>query len=108
MNPTRIIRRLAIALAGLAAPVVAFVAAGPAAFATNVPPPGVGPQERLGPPPVYHAAAGMPGWQIALITIGAALAAIVLAVLYGRTRAARQPVTSPSTTKAAEHSMSGR
>jgi hypothetical protein len=107
MNPTRIIRRLAIALAGLAAPVVAFVAAGPAAFAMNVPPPGVGPQERLGPPPVHQAAAGMPGWQIALITIGAALAAIVLALLLERARAARQRAKAPST-EVAEHSVSTR
>lgn len=108
MNLTRIIRRLAIALAGLAAPVVAFVAAGPAAFATNVPPPGVGPQERLGPPPVHQVATGMPGWQIALIAIGAALVAVLLVVIYERTWAARrQQVTSPST-GAAEHSMSSR
>jgi hypothetical protein len=107
MNPTRIIRRLAIALAGLATPVMAYVIAAPAAFATNVPPPGMGTQERLGPPPVHQAAIGMPGWQIALITIGAALAAIVLVLVFVRAQAARQRAKA-SSTQAAEHSMSAR
>ena len=35
-------------------------------------------------------AGGMPGWQITLIAVGAALAGAALAVLLDRTRAARK------------------
>jgi Flp pilus assembly protein CpaB len=104
MNPIRIVRHLAYALAGLATLVVASMVAAPAAFADYIPPPGKA-YQYLGrqptPPPVHtvHAATavGMPGWQIALIAAGAALAAAVLAVLIDRVWAARQHVTSPST-----------
>jgi hypothetical protein len=40
-------------------------------------------------------AGGMPGWQIALIAIAAAVTAAVVAVILDRTRAARQPLTVP-------------
>jgi hypothetical protein len=39
---------------------------------------------------------GMPGWQITLIALGAALVAATTAVLLDRARAARRP--SPATT----------
>jgi hypothetical protein len=39
-------------------------------------------------------AGGMPGWQIALITVGAALLAAVLAVFADRARTARRAVTT--------------
>jgi hypothetical protein len=42
------------------------------------------------------AAGGMPGWQIALIAIGAALVAVVLATIAYRIRATRRRVTIPA------------
>lgn len=98
MNPTRTIRRVARILAGLAAALVAYVAAAPAAFATHVPPPGMGDQEGQAMPPPVHTVTvgGMSGWQITLIAAGAALLAAVLAVLLDRARAARRAAV-PST-----------
>ena len=56
----------------------------------TVPPPdgsGIAPP----PPPVrFIAEGGMPGWQITLIALAAALVAAVLAVLLDRARAARK------------------
>jgi hypothetical protein len=46
--------------------------------------------------PVITVVGGMPGWQIALIAIGAALVAAVVAVLAFRAwTARRQPLTTP-------------
>jgi hypothetical protein len=46
--------------------------------------------------PVVTVVGGMPGWQIALIAIGAALVAAVCAVLaYRAWTARRQPLTTP-------------
>ncbi len=39
-------------------------------------------------------AGGMPGWQIALIAVGAALVAAVVAVLLDRARLARRPLAA--------------
>jgi hypothetical protein len=39
---------------------------------------------------------GMPGWQIVLIAIGAAVVAAAVAVLMDRTRAARRHQAAPS------------
>ena len=86
------IRRILAALATLAGALVAATAAAPAALAVHVPPPGVtGPAQTDPPPPQVHTVVvgGMPGWQIALIAAGAALAAAALTVLLDRTRAAR-------------------
>jgi hypothetical protein len=106
MNPIRSIRRPAAALAGLACAWLGLAAAAPAAFAAGPPitgpagyitptaePPGwnkhppvpvLGPN-RAGYPSVSHVhtvvVGGMPGWQIALIAIGAALFAATAAVL---------------------------
>ena len=100
MNP---IRRLTAALAGLAGALLAFAAAAPAALAIvpapsarlgqapaaaagHVAGPVLGPN-RAGYPPISHVhtvvVGGMPGWQIALIAIGAALLAATAAVLAG-------------------------
>jgi hypothetical protein len=106
MNAIRIIRRLIAALAGLACAWLGLAVAAPAAFAAlSVPPPASGPpginvlHEPPGwnkhpplPPghvvgPVYKVPVravvvdGMPGWQIALIAIGAALLAATATVL---------------------------
>jgi hypothetical protein len=85
------IRRILTALATLASALLAFTAASPAALAMRVPPPGgtAGPAPAL--PQAYTIVAdGMPGWQIALIAAGAALAAAAVAVLLDRARAARK------------------
>jgi hypothetical protein len=103
------IRRVVAALATLAGALLAAIATAPAAFAIRVPPPGgaTGPTRAAPLPqaPAVPASApaapapshvhtvivgGMPGWQIALIAVGAALAAAVLAVLLDRAWAARK------------------
>jgi hypothetical protein len=102
------IRRITAALATLTGALAAFTAAAPAALADPVPPPGgTGPARTVpwpktpvtpAQPPVHTVVAGgMPGWQIALIAVGAALVAAVLAVLADRARAARRRTASPTT-----------
>jgi hypothetical protein len=94
MNPIRRIRRFAAALAGLAVALVSFSAA--PAFA--VPPPGSdGSAGTPALPAQVHTivVGGTPGWQIALIAIGAALFAATAAVLLDRARSARRnPATA--------------
>jgi hypothetical protein len=85
------IRRLTVALAGLAGALLVYAAAAPAALAQPFPPRAPGWDKH--PPPLgagIHTvvAGGMPGWQIALIAIGAALLAATVAVLVDRARAA--------------------
>jgi hypothetical protein len=91
MNPVRHIRRIAAVLVGLAA---AVLAATPA-FARVEPDPGAGYVAPTSvPAPIQYrtiVAGGMPGWQIALIAVGAALLAAVVAILADRARAARRP-----------------
>lgn len=90
------IRRIAVALGGLTAAVLASAAAAPAAFATQVPPPGELGGNPAQPAPIAPAQAhtivsgGMPGWQIVLIAVGAALLAATVAVRMDRARAARR------------------
>ena len=90
MNPIRHIRRFAAVVAGLAA---AVLGATPA-FARQVPDPGAGYVAPASVPAQVQvriiAAGGMPGWQIALIAIGAALLAAALTVLADRARASRR------------------
>ena len=102
MNGIRRIRRLASVLAGLAGVLLASAAAVPAAFAGTDPipdPPGYIGDPYIGTSPVAPVPAtavhvvytgGMPGWQIALIAVGAALLAATVAVLAYRARAARR------------------
>jgi hypothetical protein len=118
MNPIRHIRRVAGVLAGLACAWLGLAAAAPAAFAVGPPPP-VGPGGYIIPSaeppirdphphlpyghfvgPVYKVPVhtvvigGMPGWQIALIAVGAALlAAIAAVVAYRAWTTRRKPVT---------------
>ena len=80
-------RRLSGLLTGLGALVTMLVVTGTAAMA-QVPPADGGalqPPAQLAP-----AAGGMPGWQITLIAIGAALVAAVLAIIADRARSARR------------------
>ena len=105
MNPIRIIRRLAVLLAGLAATVVASILTASAAFAWPDPP--------GGPAGLYHfrpttpvmtrtvthtvVTGGTPGWLITLIAVGAAVLAAVIAVLIHRAWTARRHVTASAT-----------
>ena len=91
------IRRLGGVLAGLASCVAVFVTAAPTAFAMLLPPDPAG--DVAAPPPILvHVVAvgGMPGWQISLIAIGAALVSAAAAVLLDRARRAGRvaPVAS--------------
>jgi hypothetical protein len=115
MNRIRNIRRIIAALAGLACAWVGIAIAAPAAFAAagRVQPPGGGPggtavlpaplsahvhqpaPQAPGLVPVHTVVGGMPGWQIALIAIGAALFAATVAVLLDRARTTRRhPATA--------------
>ena len=104
MNCHHHIRRLVRILAALAGAFVAFGVAAPAAFARVVPVPGpaarfdpvtVSPAPSHTPAPAHVAVTiGMPGWQIALIAVGAAILAATLAVLLDRARSARRLTTT--------------
>ena len=82
-------RRISAAVLTLAGAVLALAAA-PAAFAKPLPPPDCcdssGAQAQV---PVISGG-GMPGWQITLIAVVAALVAAAVAVLLDRTQAARK------------------
>ncbi len=104
MNRIRHLRRMAGVLAGLASAWLGLAMAAPAAFAVTHPTPGPAgyvtpgapgyPVPQPGPPlpAQVHTVVvgGMPGWQIALIAMGAALFAAVTAVLADRAWAARR------------------
>jgi hypothetical protein len=100
MNPIRHIRRVVGILAGLTAALVAFGVT-PAFARVPVPLPlgGGNPQPASAQAPVpvvlpapvrTIVAGGMPGWQIALIAVGAALLAAAAAVLAYRALAGRR------------------
>jgi hypothetical protein len=116
MNRICRIRRLTAALAGLACAWLGIAIAAPAAFAATrrfQPPGGRSPAGAVGraplaghihqlvprtpgPVPTHTVlVGGMPGWQIALIALGAALFAATLAVLLDRARTTRR---RPATT----------
>jgi hypothetical protein len=90
MNHIHPIRRLAGILAGFAGALLAFTAASPAALAVRVPPPGGSRFHPARPATVTVVAGGMPGWQIALIAVAAAVIAAALAVIVDRAWAARR------------------
>ena len=85
-------RRITAALAAAALGVLAWAAAAPAAFAHPLPP------DDIGPVPATTVrvitTGGMPGWQITVIAVGAALVAAAAAVFLDRTRASRRPASS--------------
>ena len=111
MNPIRNVRRVAGVLAGLACAWLGLAMAAPTAFAVTHPSPGPAgyltpgapgfPVPPPGPPSAVQVhtvvVGGMPGWQIALIAIGAALLAAIAAVLADRAGATRR---SPATVAA--------
>jgi hypothetical protein len=85
MNHLRRILAAAITLTGT----VLALATAPAAFARPLPPPDCCATGADAPVTVITGS-GMPGWQITLIAVGAALAGAAMAVLLDRTRAARK------------------
>ena len=87
------LRRIFAAVAALAGAVLALATA-PAAFAEPLPPPDCC-TSGAATGVTLIAGGGMPGWQITLIAVGAALAGAVLAVLLDRAWAARK--THPAT-----------
>ncbi len=89
------LRRILAAAATLAGAVLAL-AITPAAFAMQVPPPGEGSGIAPPPPPVVITGGGMPGWQIALIALAAALAAAAVTLLLDHARATRK-IHAPTT-----------
>lgn len=86
-------RRLSVLLAAFGALVTTLVVTGTAAMA-QVLPPSVDGGEVIQPAPPAPVAGGMPGWEIALIAVGAALVAAVLAVLADRAWSARGRLAS--------------
>lgn len=113
MNPIKHLRRFAAVLTSLAAGLVAFGAT--AALAMPVPDPGAGytpvfarpvpipgtefrPSAPVPGPArtVTHTVVmgGMPGWQITLIALGAALAAAAVTIVLARARAGHRTVPS--------------
>jgi hypothetical protein len=92
------LRRMTAALAAVAGGLLAWAAAVPAASAAIlIPNPGAG--GAYGPVPAAAApvqviAAGMPGWQITLIAVAAALAAATATVFLDRTRASRRSASA--------------
>jgi hypothetical protein len=94
MNRIRYIRRIATVLGGLAAALAAFGAT--PAFARPDPDGAYAPTAPIqipAPVPVRTiVAGGMPGWQITLIAVGAALAAAAIAVLLDRALTSRRHV----------------
>jgi len=93
MNIITRLRRFAAVLAGLGVMMAAFAAA--ASASTGMFPDNGGVDGGAGPVPVPQAVVvgGMPGWQIALIAIGATAAAAVTAVLLDRMRSARRQLS---------------
>ena len=90
------LRRIASVLGALAASVLVVLTGATAAFAYPDPPI-PGPAFPMHPLSRVHtiAAGGMPGWQSALIAIGAAIFAAALAVTLDRVRTAHRQVTAP-------------
>jgi hypothetical protein len=86
------LRRLAAALAAVTCTLLASAAVMPAAWAVNEIPPGGGPAQA--PAAGVVTAGGMPGWQITLIALGAALVAAIAAVRLDRARAARRAASA--------------
>ncbi len=104
------LRRLAVVLTAVTAGLLASAIGIPAAFARDIPP---GLYGRLPGGPVSPGsgraatAGGVVGWQIALITAIALVAAAVVAVLLGRAQAARRSAPAPDPGQPGTASSSG-
>jgi hypothetical protein len=96
MNRVHRIRRSLAVLAGLTGSLLALAGAAPA-FARILPQPPGGFDGSSAPAPVQVIVqGGMPGWQIALIALGAALVAAVAAVLVARAWLTRRVTATAS------------
>jgi hypothetical protein len=88
------LRRITAVLAAVTGGILTWAAAVPAASAAIIPVPGdgaYGPAPAAQPGPVQVImAGGMPGWQITLIVVAAALAAGTAAVFLDRARTSRR------------------
>ena len=82
------LRRIFAAVVALAGTMLALATA-PAALARPLPPPDCC-ATGANAPVTLITGGGMPGWQITLIAVGAALAGAALAILLDRARAARK------------------
>jgi hypothetical protein len=89
MNPMRRICRIVSALVGLAV-IWLGLASLPAALAAQASPPGASGPVIAHVTRTVVVVGGTPGWQIALIAVGTALVAAVLAVVADRARTARR------------------
>jgi hypothetical protein len=95
LNTAARLRRLIIALAVVTCGVLGWAGAVPAASASIIPVPADGPYGPAPAPAVrLITASGMPGWQITLITVAAALAAAATAVVLDRARASRRTAST--------------
>ena len=83
------LRRIFVAVVTMAGAVLALATA-PAAFAHPLPPPDCCNSAATGSVTLI-AGGGMPGWQITLIAVGAALAGAALALLLDHAWAGRKP-----------------
>jgi len=89
-----LIQRALAVLTGLSGTVLTLAISAPGALAVPPPPQPAAP----GPGKIQTVATGgMPGWQITLIAVGAALLAATLAVVLDRTWAKRQHAARPAT-----------
>jgi hypothetical protein len=92
--------RLAAVLATVIGGLIVFAAAGPAAFARPIPPPGGSWAASVTPvaPATVRviSTGGMAGWQVALVAIGAAMAAAAAAIVLDRMLIRRRGVTATS------------
>jgi hypothetical protein len=98
-TPAGRLRRLAGALAAIACGLLALAATIPPASAAIIPVPGPG--GAYGPAPAATGgtvrvitAGGMPGWQITLIAVAAALVAATVAVFLDRARPSRRSASA--------------
>ena len=93
--------RHAAVLATVIGGLIVFAAAGPAAFARPIPPPGGSWAASVTPvaPATVRviSTGGMAGWQVALIAIGAAMAAAAAAIVLDRMLIRRPGATATST-----------
>jgi hypothetical protein len=95
IHPAHLIRRVTVILAGLTGALLALSIGASAAFAYILPPHPTG--GTAGLPPVQGiVTGGMPGWQITLIAVAAAILAATMAVFLDRARADRRHQTAPS------------
>ena len=88
-------RRILAAVITLTGAILAMATA-PAAFAKPLPPPDccTSSNRAADAPVTVITAGGMPGWQITLIALGAALVGAIAAVILDRTLATRRSVSS--------------